>query len=74
MSIRVSIASSSGGFTLAILNGGVSNKTGKPWTVQEMVEAIQNRSHASAMDLEAMAQLTAEVEKKVKNGQSKLVL
>ena len=53
---------------------GCPTKTGKHWTVQEMVDAIQNGPHASAMDSEAMAKLTAEVEQKVKNDQSKLVL
>ena len=47
---------------------GCPTKTGTPWTVQEMVEAIQNGPHASAMDPETMAHLTAEVEQKVKNG------
>ena len=53
---------------------GCPTKTGKPWTVQEMEEVFQNGPHASAMDPEVIEQLTAEVEKKVKNGQSKLVL
>ena len=53
---------------------GCPTKTGRPWTVQEILEAIENGPHASAMDPEAMAQLKEETEQKLKKGQAKLVI
>ena len=53
---------------------GCPTKAGRPYTVQEMLEAIENGPHASSMDPEAMDQLKKEVEQKLTKGQAKLVL
>ena len=52
---------------------GCPSKTGKPWTVVEMQEAIDRGPHKSALVPEAIDQLAGEIEEKVRNGQCKVV-
>ena len=52
---------------------GCPSKTGKPWTVVEMQEAIDRGPHKSALVPEAIDQLAGEIEEKVTNGQCKVV-
>ena len=47
--------------------------TGKPWSVEQMEAAIARGPHTSAMESEAIDQLTTEVSEKVANGQARLV-
>jgi hypothetical protein len=47
--------------------------TGKPWSVEQMEAAIARGPHTSAMESEAIDQLTTEVSEKVASGQARLV-
>ena len=53
---------------------GCPTNTGKPWTVEQMVAAIERGPHQSSLEPAAMEQLSKEVENKVKVGQAKVVL
>lgn len=52
---------------------GCPSRTGRPWTKQEMQEAIDRGPHISALVPEAMEQLHAEIAVKVANGQCQVV-
>jgi hypothetical protein len=52
---------------------GCPTQTGKPWTREEMQAAIKRGPHRSALSDEAIAHFKAEVDKKVRIGQAKLV-
>ena len=52
---------------------GCPTHAGKNWTIEEMQAAIDRGPHISALDPEAMEQLTAEVHEKVTKGQARLV-
>ena len=58
---------------LQYATGGCPSNTGKPWTKQQIQEAIERGPHVSAMAPDAMAQLKEEVLDKVKQGQARLV-
>lgn len=52
---------------------GCPCKTGRPWTISELEEAIEKGPHVSAMDPEAMQQYQDEVQTKVEKGQVQLI-
>ena len=53
---------------------GCPTMTGKPWTLQQMTEAIQRGPHVSATTPEAMEHFEAEIQEKVAAGQARTVL
>ena len=53
---------------------GCPTMTGKPWTVEEMEEAIARGPHKSALSPEAMAHFAAEIKEKVEANQARTVL
>ncbi len=53
--------------------GCSTTNTGTPWTLQQMQAAVERGPHRSALSDEAIARFRAEVDKKVKIGQAKLV-
>ena len=53
---------------------GCPARTGRPWTKEEMVAAIDRGPHVSALVAEAIEQHLAEVDEKLKNGQARVVL
>ncbi len=53
---------------------GCPTMMGKPWTIQQMTEAIHRGPHVSATTPEAMAHFAAEIVKKVAAGQARTVL
>jgi hypothetical protein len=52
---------------------GCPTKTGRPWTISQLQEAVDCGPHRSALSNEAIDHFQAEVAKKVKMGQAKLV-
>ena len=53
---------------------GCPTNTGKQWTKEQMVAAIERGPHASALEEAPMTQLQAEVKEKVKQQQARVVL
>jgi len=53
---------------------GCPTKTGRPWSKEEMWEAVARGPHQSSRSTEALAHFTAESAEKVRVGQAKLVL
>ena len=53
---------------------GCPTKTGRPWSKEEMWEAVARGPHQSSRSTEALAHFTAESAEKVKVGQARLVL
>ncbi len=60
-------------YLLQYATGGCPVNTGQPWTVEQMEAAIQRGPHSSALEQDAIEQLHAEVEEKVRNKQARLV-
>ena len=56
------------GCLLECATNGCSTNTGKQWTQDEMQRAIERGPHVLDMVPEAMAQLTSEIEDKVRQG------
>ena len=54
--------------------GGCPVKTGKPWTREEIVAAVERGPHVSALVPEAMEQFASEVWEKERKGQCRVVL
>jgi len=52
---------------------GCPTNTGTPWTAEQMQAAVDRGPHRLALSDEAIAHFRAEVDKKVKSGQAKLV-
>jgi hypothetical protein len=52
---------------------GCPTRTGRPWTKEEMQEAVDQGPHQSALSDEAIAHFRAEVDDKIKSGQARLV-
>ncbi len=52
---------------------GCPTKTGRPWTISQLQEAVDRGPHRSALSDEAINHFQAEVAEKVKMGQAKLV-
>ena len=52
---------------------GCPTQTGKKWKREDMQAAIERGPHRSALSDEAIAHFKAEVDKKVRTGQAKLV-
>ena len=53
---------------------GCPTKTGKPWTREVMTEAVQQGPHQSAMTPEALQHFAVEADKKVKQGQARIMM
>ena len=53
---------------------GCPTRTGRPWTKEEMWEAVARGPHQSALSPDALAHFAAEAENKVRMGQARLVL
>ena len=53
---------------------GCPTKTGRPWSKEEMWEAVAQGPHQSSRSTEALAQFAAESDEKVRVGQANLVL
>jgi hypothetical protein len=53
---------------------GCSTKTGRPWSEEEMWEAVAQRPHQSSLSPKALTHFVKESFAKVKAGQAKLVL
>jgi hypothetical protein len=53
---------------------GCPTKTGRPWSKEEMWEAVARGPHQSSQSPEALAHFATESAKKVRVGQAKLVL
>jgi hypothetical protein len=47
---------------------GCPTRTGRPWALTEMQEAVDRGPHPSAMSVDAIAHFEAEVAEKVKSG------
>jgi hypothetical protein len=52
---------------------GCPTRTGTPWTQEQMKAAVDRGPHRSALTDDVIAHFRAEVDKKVKSGQAKLV-
>jgi hypothetical protein len=52
---------------------GCPTRTDRPWTKEEMQEAVDRGPHQSALSDEAIAHFRAEVDDKIKSGQARLV-
>ncbi len=53
---------------------GCPTMTGKPWTIQQMTEAVHRGPHVSATTPEAMEHFAAEIKEKIAAGQARTVL
>ena len=58
---------------LEYATGGCPANTGRPWTYEEMEEAVQRGPHRSALEPDAIAQLREELKEKVAAGQAEVV-
>jgi hypothetical protein len=58
---------------LSYATGGCPTNTGKPWTKQQIWEAVARGPHSSALIPEAMEQLEKEVREKAEIGQCRIV-
>lgn len=59
---------------LAYAMGGCPVKSGHPWTLEEILAAVQKGAHSSALVPKTMEQLQAEVKMKVLQGQANVFL
>ena len=59
---------------LQYATGGCPCNSGKPWTKEQMWEAVARGPHVSALEEDAIAQLEGEIANKVKCGQCRVVL
>ena len=58
---------------LQYATGGCPTRTGKPWTRQQINEAIARGNHVSAREPTAREQFYQEAQEKVKRGQASIV-
>jgi hypothetical protein len=52
---------------------GCPTKTGRPWTKEQMWEAVEQGPHCSALTLDTIAHFAAEVVEKVRTNQARIV-
>jgi hypothetical protein len=62
------------GTLLEYASGGCPALTDKPWTKEQMLEAVEKGPHASALQPDAINQLVEELAEKVRMGQARIVL
>ena len=63
-----------GELLLKYATGGCPTNTGRPWTLEEIIAAIEKGPHVSALVPEAIEQHLRELQEKVRHRQAKVVL